>query len=202
MSRVVVVLIFVLQLGLAALAESEAAVIGFEDLTDSTRVADQYRVLGPVFSSGVVAESGISLFELEYPPFEGDKALIVDTGLLELRFDTPATSVGAYITYASPLRVVFYDSAGEPVETLSSRFSSNLALSGDLGSNPNEYFGLDYAPGLSRVVFRLFSEGGAFVVDEISVVTVDEPPIGVGLFLGILYIGLLAAVRGPRGSRS
>ncbi|OPY88458.1 MAG: hypothetical protein A4E73_03368 [Syntrophaceae bacterium PtaU1.Bin231] len=115
MSRVVVVLIILLQLGLAALAESEAAVIGFEDLADSTLVADQYRVLGPVFSSGVVVESGISLFELEYPPFEGDKALLVDTGLLELRFDTPATCVGAYVTYVSPMRVVFYDSSGEPV---------------------------------------------------------------------------------------
>ncbi|OPY04934.1 MAG: hypothetical protein A4E67_02161 [Syntrophaceae bacterium PtaB.Bin038] len=202
MNRVLVILIILLPLGLDPPAQSEAAVISFEDLSDSTPVADQYRMLGPVFSTGIVVESGISLFEQEYPPYGGEKALLVETGMLELRFDTPATRFGAYVTYASPLWVLFYDSAGNAVETFSSQFSSNLALCGDIGSNPNEYFGLEHPHGLSRVAFRLTSGCGTFVVDEISVVTVDEPPIWTGLFLGFLGIGLIVAVSDSRDRQS
>jgi hypothetical protein len=100
MKKTSVWLAIMLLLSLGALNESNAFTIDFEDLPDLTLVTDQYSSLGATFSGGTIAEAGVTLFEDEYPPNSGSRALLVDAGPLTLSFNSPVTEFSAYGTYA------------------------------------------------------------------------------------------------------
>ena len=190
-------LTIMLLLGLGVSRESNAFTIDFEDLADSTPVADQYSSLGVTFSGGTTAEAYVSLFEGEYPPHSGSKALLIDAGSLTLSFSSPVADFSAYISYASPLTLTFYDSAGSQTGTLHSLFLSNLGLSGDAGSSPNEFFSFQSASAISMLVFTTGLDGSSYALDDVSVSTVPEPPVWLLLGVGILTIGLLTRRKGP-----
>lgn len=180
-----------LLLGLLGSGESNAFVIDFEDLPDVTSVTDQYSALGVTFSGGTIGEAGVSLFELEYPPRSGSKAFLIDAGPLTLSFSSPVTEFSAYLTYAAPLTLTFYDSAGSQLATLNSLFSSNLGLSGDAGTTPNELFNFQSGYGISRLVFGISPDDSSYVLDDVSVSSVPEPALWLLLGTGILSVCLL-----------
>jgi hypothetical protein len=195
MKKTSVWLAIMLLLSLGALNESNAFTIDFEDLPDSTPVTDQYSSLGATFSGGTIVEAGVTLFEDEYPPNSGSRALLVDAGPLTLSFNSPVTGFSAYGTYAAPLTLTFYDLDGIQIGTLQSIFSSNLGLSGDTGSSPNELFSFQSASGISRLVFATSSDDSSYVLDDVSGFAVPEPAAWLLFGIGTLAMGLLTRRR-------
>jgi hypothetical protein len=93
-----------------------------------------------------------------------------------------------------------FDSSLNPIGTASSAFLSNLALSGDPGSAPNEFIGLDFAAGISRIVVTGDPGGFSFVVDDLTFTpsAVPEPGTVPLLLAGVVLSGLVARRRrGP-----
>jgi hypothetical protein len=182
---------------LVPFSDSEAFVIDFEDLPDLTPVTDQYSRLGVTFSGGTAVESGVSLFELEYPPRSGSNALLIDAGPLTLNFSSPVGEFSACLTYVAPLTLTFYDSSGGQIATLHSLFSSNLGLSGDLGSSPNELFDFQSPYGISKLVFDTGPDDSSYVLDDVSAPcsSVPEPALSLLLGAGILSVCLFTRRR-------
>jgi hypothetical protein len=180
-----------LLLGLLGSGESNAFIIDFEDLPDVTPVTDQYSALGVTFSGGTIGEAGVSLFEMEYPPRSGNKALLIDAGPLTLSFSSPVPDFSAYVTYAAPLTLTFYDSAGNQLAILNSLFASNLGLSGDMGSTPEELFAFQSGYGISKLVFDVIPDDSSYVLDDVSASSVPEPALWLLLGAGILSVCLV-----------
>jgi hypothetical protein len=196
MKKTCIRLAILLLLGLVAFDNSDASTIGFEELQDLTSVTDQYSSLGVTFSAGIAAEAGVSLFEQECPPHSGDKALLVEKGPLTLLFVSPVTQFSAYLTYAAPMTLTFYDLTGSSITMFNSYFFSNLGMSGDAGSSPNEFFSFQYSSGISKLVFSTGSGDDSYVLDDITVSAVPEPAVSFLLAAGILSLGLLTRKEG------
>ena len=71
---------------------------------------------------------------------------------------------------------------------MTSLFSNNEALSGDPGSNPNEFLRISFAGGISSVTITADPVGGSFVLDDATYITtsaaVPEPSSWQLLLLG------------------
>jgi hypothetical protein len=91
-----------------------------------------------------------------------------DGGPLAIEFSIPVTSILAYLSYAVPVTLELYDAGSTLVGTATSLFTSNMALSGESGSFPNEMFSLVFAGGFSRAVFVGDAMGGSFALDDLS----------------------------------
>ena len=192
---------FVAFLALAAPAILAAGpiVIDFEGLPDSTIITNQY--LGVTFSNAIILTAGISLNEFEFPPFSGSNVASDNGGPLSIAFASPATTFAGYFTHTVPLTLRAFNLANTQVALIPSLFSDNLALSGDLGSHPNEFLQLSFAGGFSRVTITGDSAGGAFVLDDAALTSaVPEPSplslafVGVAFLLGVRRV----FVRGSR----
>ncbi len=125
-------------------------------------------------------------------------ACSLDGGPIRIDFDTPVASVSGYFTYVSALTLSAFDSGDNLLGFVSSAFGSNLALSGDLGSSPNEFLSLALA-NISYVIVTGDNFGGSFTLDDLTYDgggAVPEPGT-VGLFL----FGLGAAIRQRRTPR-
>ena len=164
------------------LKETEAYIIPFEDLSDSTPVTNQYSSLGAIFFNATILTASISLNEFEFPPRSGVKVVFDDGGPIKINFTTPMLNVGGYFTYTVPLTLSFYDTLNNLKGTISSAFSSNLALSGDPGSNPNEFLSFAWTPGISSMVIGEEPVGGSFNMDDLTATPVPAP--GTLLLLG------------------
>ncbi len=163
-------LVGVMALALCANAAAQSTTIDFEGFADATVLTSQ--IPGLTFANAMVLTAGISLNELEAPPLSGVNVLYGDGGPLMIDFSTPITSLLVYVTYAEPFTIQIYDAASNVVGSATSLFASNLALSGDPGSSPNEAFLLAFAGGFTSAVF---SSGGAFsqsfVLDDLTFVS-------------------------------
>ena len=160
--------------------------LDFEGFSDSTPLTTQYA--GLTFSNATVITAGITLNELEFPPYSGSNVAFDDGGPIVINFASPTLSFAGYFTYADPLTLAGFDVSSTQVGTAVSAFSSNLALSGDLGSSPNEFLSVSFASGISSVTITGDSAGGSFVLDDATYTTpeatVPEPSLFPLLLLG------------------
>ena len=147
--------------------------LDFEGFSDSTSLTTQYP--GVTFSNATVITAGITLNEFEFPPHSGTNVVFDDGGPMSIRFASPVLSFGGYFTYAEPLTLAGFDAASTGVASAISLFSSNLALSGDFGSSPNEFLSISFASGISSVTITGDPAGGSFVLDDATYPTADTP---------------------------
>lgn len=180
----------------AAGAHSAPVVVDFESLANLTSLTTQ--LAGFTFSNARVLQAGTTLNELDFPPKSGVNAVLDDGGALGVRFDTPVLSVGAFLTYVTPITLTAYDSLDNVMATATSLYGNNGALAGEPGSRPNEWLQLSLAvASIARVEFRGIATGSSFVLDDLVVDAGDPSPVpephSLALVLGALWLARAAA---------
>lgn len=175
--------IFLLALFISV-ALSANTVIDFDQFNDSGIVTTQ--IPGVTFTNTIVLTAGISLDEFEFPPHSGSNVASDNGGPITITFSSPISFFNGYFTYIEPLTLEGFDTAHNLLATDASQFSSNLALSGDPGSSPNELLGLNSPSGITEVIITGDLLGGSFVMDDISFgsTSVPEPASSAFLLLG------------------
>lgn len=167
-------------------------VLDFEGFSDSTILTTQYP--GLTFSNTIILSAGIGLNEFELPPHSGTNVAFDNNGPISISFASPVLSFSGYFTYAEPLTLAGFNAAATEVASATSAFSSNLALSGDLGSTPNEFLQVSFAGGISSVTITGDPGGGSFALDDATITTADAtvPEPGTIFLLLTGTAGLLA----------
>lgn len=165
------------------LALAAPLVVDFDALSDGETVAGQFA--GLTFSNATAVTAGLSLNEFEFPPSSGSNVVFDDGGPIRIDFSSPTTSVGGFFTYTVPLTLSAFDASDNLLGSVSSSYSSNLALSGDLGSLPNEWLVLS-ALNISYVVVSADLLGGSFTLDDLTyeAASIPEPAVVALLLLG------------------
>ena len=155
---------------------ADSFTINFDGLSDSDPVTTQFPSL--TFSNATVLTAGISLNEFEFPPFSGSNVVFDAGGPIFIGFLNPIDSFGGYFTYSQALTLQAFDAGNNLLGSSTSLLGSNLALSGDPGSSPNEFLQLSFA-GISSVRISGDSLGGSFTADNVTYTTpvaaVPEP---------------------------
>ena len=188
MSRVVAAALLVM----SPFAQAGLVVYDFEGFADSAPLIGQYA--GLTFSHATVLSAGISLNEFEFPPASGSNVIFDDGGAITINFAGPVFMAGASFTYAVGLSFAVYDSNHTLLTTVSSSFSNNLALSGVVGSSPNEFLSFDSVAGrIARIVVTGDTAGGSFALDDLRVdsgAAMPEPGT-LTLVAGLLVAGFV-----------
>lgn len=151
--------------------------LAFETLSDSEAVTNQFAALGVTFSNTIALTAGISFNPFETPPKSGINVVGDEGGPITIDFSPLVTTVGGFFTYVVPLTFTAFDAALNPVGTVTSSFSSNRALTGDVGSSPNELLQLTSTRGIARVVIQGEAAGTSFVLDDLTFTPVTTAPI-------------------------
>jgi hypothetical protein len=185
MKRRVGVLLFCIGLALWV-TPACAALINFEGYADSTPLTNQYSAFGLNFANATVITAGFTLNESEFPPRSGSNVAFDDGGPITVSFSTPMKEVEGYFTYTVPLTLTFFNSSDATIGTANSAFASNLALSGDPGSAPNELIGLIWNAGIAKVIISGDPLGSSFTVDDLTVNPVPIPATFFQLTSGLL----------------
>ncbi|MGI8743070.1 MAG: PEP-CTERM sorting domain-containing protein [Bryobacteraceae bacterium] len=156
------------------------------------------RYSGVTFSNAAVLKAGISLNEFEFPPRSGSNVASDNGGPLSITFATPVTNFGGYFTYLLPLTLTAFNSANNPVASVTSKFADNLAClagppcSGNAGSSPNEPLSVNFAAGISKVTIKGDPNGGSFVLDDATLTTPTAPAVPEPASILLILSGLLA----------
>ena len=181
---------------------TSAAFVDFETdlfgtpLVNGTPITTQFLPLGVTFQNATILTAGITLNEFEFPPHSGANVVFDDDGGMTLLFTTPIMSVGGFFTYGAPLTLQAF-LLGSPVAAVNSAFANNMALSGDLGSTPNEFLAVSFLAGIDELRITGLAGGGSFVLDDLVFpIPLSEPPM-----LALVAAGLLL-VRRPAPTRS
>ena len=161
-----------------AINPSSGATLSFEQFSDSLPITTL--VPGVTFTNAVALKSGISLNEFEFPPRSGNTVVFDDGGAISIFFDSPIVQFAAYFTYLEPLTVRAFDIGGQELSRSLSAYASNLAISGDPGSLPNELIGLFSSNGIKSILISGNPTGSSFTMDDLTYVvgalaTVPEP---------------------------
>lgn len=167
---------------------AQAAVIDFEDRLDGDTVTNQYA--GVTFQNALALTAGLSLNEFEFPPVSGVNVVFDDGGAILLNFLTPVVSVGGFFNYSTPLNFLAFDTAGIQVAAITSAFNTNLALSGDTGSTPNEFLALISAGGIASASITGDTAGGSFTLDDLTFRSVAVNPVSEPASLALVALGL------------
>lgn len=140
-----------------------APIIDFEGLTDS----DPIGVLGAAsFTSAIVATAGQSLNEFEVPPKSGVNVALNTDLTMTVTFFGGVDVVSGFITYVSPVTIDAFGVLGI-LGSYKSLFSSNLALSGDPLSSPNEGFTFSASELITSLQF-ISDSPLSFALDDLS----------------------------------
>ena len=178
---------------LLGLPLAQATVIDFESLIDGDTVTTQFA--GLTFQNTLVLTAGVSLNEFEFPPKSGVNVVFDDGGPIIISFINPMASVSGFFTYLTGLNFLAFDSIGTQIAAASSAFSTNLALSGDVGSTANEFLQVTSSSGIASVSISGDPAGGSFTLDDLtftqaSLNTVSEPATFALLPIGLAAFGL------------
>jgi hypothetical protein len=173
-------------------------VLDFEELSSEELVTTQYP--GLTFSNAIVLTAGISLNEFDFPPVSGANVLSDNGGPIEIAFASPILSFAAFFTYAALLTITAFDASHNAVATVTSAFSSNLAL--DPGSTPNEYLGLMALGGIWTVSISGDPFGGSFTLDDLTINSNDTTTVPEPATLSLLLLGAVGLRRAYVRSRS
>jgi hypothetical protein len=166
--------------------------IDFDALVSREAVTTQYP--GLVFQNARVLTAGISVNDEELPPRSGVNVAFDDSGPMSVHFASPVLSVGGFFTYTSPITLEAFDAFDVSLGTVVSAFSSNLGLSGELGSLPNELLTFASALGIASITITGSLDGGSFTLDDLTLETdavIPEP--STLLLLAGGAVGLVAA---------
>ena len=169
MKRILSAVIFSASLILSVPLPCAGGILTFEGFADGTDLVDQYA--GVVFRNTMIITAGESLNEFEFPPYSGVNAATDSVGPVDILFDSPIQSFGAYFTYTIPIRVTAYDDASRVLGVVFSSYSNNLQFSGQPGSFPNELLELRFA-GIAEILIQGAPLGGSFVFDNLRI---DQP---------------------------
>jgi hypothetical protein len=161
-------------LGAAATISGATQILDFDGLSDGELVTTQ--VSGLTFAHAAVLTSGISLNEFEFPPPSGRNVVADRDAPITIAFAPPIASLRGRFTYAAPLSIDAFDAAGNLVTSARSRFNSNLALSGDSGSAPNESMFVAARSGISSVTIQANASGSSLSLDDLEVNFDSVPP--------------------------
>jgi hypothetical protein len=143
-----------------------ANTVDFDNLNDGDPVTNQYAYA--TFANTIALSAGISLNEFEFPPHSGTNVASDFGGPIQIDFSVPVSMFSAYFTYLEPLTLTAFDAANAAVGSATSAFSSNLALSGDPGSSPNELLAIAFASGISHITILGDPGGGSFTMDDVT----------------------------------
>jgi len=178
----------VLAVGLALLIPAAGASlinVDFEAFNDGDILTTQ--IPGVVFQNLMVVTAGISLNEFDFPPHSGQNAAVNTAGTVIISFPTyPATSFLGFFTYTEQLTIQGFDASNQPVGSVMSAFSDNIACLGtsggtcpaDPGSSPNEVLQLSSPIPFSSVRITGTDAGVGFVVDDLSISIQTPEPSG------------------------
>lgn len=167
---------------------AQATVINFEDRLDGDMVTNQYA--GVTFQNALALTAGLSLNEFEFPPMSGVNVVFDDGGAILLNFLTPVVSVGGYFTYSTPLNFFAFDAFGIQVAAITSAFSTNMGLSGDAGSIPNEFLELTSVSGIASARISGDPAGGSFTLDDLTFRQAAVNPVSEPASLALVALGL------------
>jgi len=168
--------------------------LDFESLTELTSVTTQFS--GVTFSNATVLTAGSTLNEFELPPRSGQNVVFDDGGAMSIEFANAISSFGGYFTYFMPLTITAFDAAHNTIATVSSAFATNLRLSGDASSLPNELLTLSSAIGISSILVSGDPAGGSFVLDDVTYDTPTGTPVPEPGTISLLALGLVSMAAG------
>jgi len=183
----------------AATFPAQAAVIDFESLVDGDLVTTQFA--GITFSGATVLTAGTTLNEFEFPPFSGVNVVVDDGGPISISFDSPMGSVGGYFTYLEPVTLEAFDAANNLVASITSAFGTNMALSGEPGSLPNEWLETVFPAGIASVVITGNAGGFSFVLDDFTYEPLGTAVVPEPGSAPILLLGLASILAGRHAAR-
>ena len=187
-------------LGLVAAPASPATVLTFEGvgLGDNDPITNQFPDFSFVDAMALIA--GSSLNEIEFPPKSADTVMSGLANTVRINFLTPISAFGAFVTYIDGFSLEAYNSSNALLGAATSAFGSNLLVSGDSGSSPNEFLEVSFA-NMAYVVFRA-GPGGFLTADDLTYtagVRVPAPEPGV---LGLMLSGGVAILTARRRRRA
>jgi len=176
---------------------ASALVLNFDTLADLEAVTQQYAGAGVSFQNATALTAGFSLNEGEFPPRSGQNVLFDDGGGMTIMFSPGVFDVGGYFTYVVPLTLHAYDGGGALLGSLASAFQSNLAVSGDPGSSPNEFLELATTRQIARLTISGDPGGSSFVLDDLTISRALPEPSSLAL-IALGMFGLLVRRRVAR----
>lgn len=152
-------------------------VLTFEGLQDLTPIRDLYQDDGVTFVRATAIMAGVTLNEFEFPPHSGSNVVFDNTGNILVDFQAPVTDISAYFTYATPVTITAFDSNGNVLGSQTSSFFSNMLVSGDPGSSPNEFLQFS-SPGANIAGLSITGDpnGSSFVMDDFAFSSTSEVP--------------------------
>jgi hypothetical protein len=176
----------------AAASRADAATIDFDALGDGEVVTTQFA--GLTFANAMILTAGISLNEFEFPPRSESNVVFDNGGAISIAFSAPQASVGGFVTYVTPVTLTAFGTSGDTLGVATSTFGSNLALSGDAGSSPNELLTLAFASGIARVAIQGDATGGSFALDDLTFQPAATTAVSEPSSLAITVVGVMAII--------
>ena len=76
--------------------------------------------------------------------------------------------VDGFFTYTTQLTLTAFDGSNTNVSSVTSAFGSNPALSGDVGSAPNEHLSVAFAAGIDHITITGDPSGASFTLDDLT----------------------------------
>ena len=152
-------------------AQCAPITINFDGVADFTGAPGLYSSNGVDFSGGNVFVSAVfggGLNELEFPPRSAEGVFVNDANETTITFASAIISFQAFFTYGGPVNIGFYDSSNTLLNSLASQYLTNLAISGDPGSSPNEELSINNLSGVTYA--RILATGADFAMDDLTVV--------------------------------
>ena len=113
---------------------------------------------------------------------------------MRIDFASPVLAVSGFFTYNTPLLLQAFDPSSVLLDTLLSMFSANTALTGDVGSLPNELLSLD-GGNIAYVTVLGNPLGGSFALDDLSVISAVPEPATWALIVAVAAVVTLLAPR-------
>lgn len=147
---------------------ADTVVLSFDSFPDSTILTTQYP--GVTFTNAMILTSGISLNEFEFPPHSMPSVVSDNNGPMSIEFANAIQSFGGYFTYTEGLTIDAFGAGNVLMASTTSAFSNNEALSGVVGSSPNEFLQV-IAANISYITITGDPTGGSFALDDATYTT-------------------------------